>query len=205
MQLENQYFAAVLKTHDDQFLSSGFAIFSKEDRYVEFRSDFVPLVRFGKEAKIIETRNGREYHCFAGQVYLSSSALLRIVGVTDSLLDPSELEVPQKIFMDAMVIAQTKYQEPQFSAQIYAISLTEMRFVCEEKFSLGQLLQISSMEPITLENVIITVEKHISFGQTKTGYRCEILSMPDPSRELLTQYLMNCSRIFDGGEEPEIQ
>lgn len=205
MSRQRRYFKATLKTEDDTILEDGYACIIHEERAVQFRSAFVPLMKLGSTAKIVRIMNDQETHCFIGQVYLSSSKLLRIVNVNDKLLTEVELALSVETSIQAKLhpvlsMAET-FHLPigkliKFDADIYSISMTTIKFTSTEKFSIGAQLTVSAESPVQLKKVLVEVYQTIDFGQEKHGYRCKILSLPEPSCTNLTEYLSKLNQIF---------
>lgn len=205
MSRQRRYFKAILKTEDDIVLEEGYACILHEERAVQFRNAFVPLMKLGTTAKIVRVMDDQETHCFIGQVYLSSSKLLRIVNVNDKLLTEVELALSVETSIKAKLrpilpMAET-FHLPigkliKFDAEVYSISMKTIKFTSTEKFSVGAQLSITTDSPIQLKKVPVEVYQIIEFGHEKTGYRCRILSLPEPSNTNLTEYLSKRNQIF---------
>lgn len=205
MSQQRRYFKAVLKTDEDFILDEGYACILHDERAVQFRSAFVPLMKLGKPAKIVRIMNDEETHCFIGQVYLSSSKLLRIVNVNDKLLADAELsqaiETSIKAKLSPVLHKAETFHLPigkliKFDADVFSISMKNIKFTTTEKFTVGTQLTISTDDQLQLKKVPIEVYQIIEFGHEKTGYRCHILSLPEPSNTNLTEYLSKRNQIF---------
>lgn len=205
MSRQRRYFKAILKTEGDRILEDGYACILHEERAVQFRSAFVPLMKLGSTAKIVRVMNDQETHCFIGKVYLSSSKLLRIVNVNDKLLAEVELalsvETSIKAKLSPVLSMAETFHLPigkliKFDADVYSISMTTIKFTSTEKFAVGAQLTITTEEPVQMKKVLIEVYQTIAFGQEKNGYRCKILSLPEPASTNLTEYLSKLNQIF---------
>lgn len=208
----DHYFPALLKDENDEVMAEGYAQVSTRERFVEFESDFVPMMPFGSTAKVIRLVEGQEAHCFVGTVYLSSHSLMRIVNVNDSLLAEVELETLQSVSLSARatpIISRNgalrfvAERLLKYEIQVYSISLTKLRFVSTEQFLVGELLQITLPEPIGVRRMAVRITQTLLFGEVKTGYRCEVLSLPEAERGKLTGYLAQNQQVFQDGEEDE--
>lgn len=217
MSRQRRYFKALLKTEDGAVLEEGYACILHQNRAVEFRSGFVPLMKFGTTAHIVRVMEDQETHCFTGQVYLSSPKLLRIINVSDKLLAEAELALSVETSIHAKlspVLSQAEtFHLPigkliKFEAEIYSISMTTIKFTSNEKFAVGAQLNIGTEDPVHLKKVLVEVFQTIDFGKEKNGYRCRILSMPEQSKTNLSEYLEKLNQIFpvievDDEDEPE--
>ncbi len=87
---------AILKTLDESIIESGQASVSLKDKFAEFSSQFVPLLKIGTQAKIICLEGVASTHIITGQVYLSSKNLLRLISIKCTLYPGAEniLEIP---------------------------------------------------------------------------------------------------------------
>lgn len=87
---------AVLRAIDNTVTEYGQAKISLDERYVEFTSQFVPILKIDTEAKIICLEGTSETHVITGSVYLSSKNLLRLINIKCSILPGAEnaLEIP---------------------------------------------------------------------------------------------------------------
>lgn len=205
MSRQKRYFKALLKTENGAVLEEGYACILHQDRAVEFRSGFVPLMKFGTTANIVRVMENQETHCFTGQVYLSSPKLLRIVNVNDKLLADAELALSVETSIHAKlspVLSQAEtFHLPigkliKFDAEIYSISTTTIKFISSEKFAIGAQLLINTDVPVHLKKVLVEVFQTIDFGKEKNGYRCKVLSLPEPSNVNLSEYLESLNQIF---------
>lgn len=87
---------AILKTIDDNIIEYGQVTVSLKEKYAEFSSQFVPLLKIETEAKIICMEGAVTTHIITGKVYLSSKNLLRLVSIKCTLIPGAEnvLETP---------------------------------------------------------------------------------------------------------------
>lgn len=209
--IEPHFFKAVLKTQNDQYLADGSATVCVAEKSVEFRSQFVPLLPLGAQAKIVRVIDGRETHCFEGSVYLSSSTLMRLVDVNDQLLTEVELEAMQNVTIPAQV---SPYQTQnglfqfaakrlaRFEAEVFSISLTRLRFVCSEEFMEGERVSINLGPPLELTGLTVEIKQQLLFGEKKIGYRCDLLPLDPEQKMALIGFLSKRMQVFRPGPPP---
>ncbi len=196
-------FEAVLKTEDDRILETGVACISAEDQSIEFKNEFVPLLKLGSTAKIVRIEDEREIHCFTGQVYLSSRRLLRIISISDELFPEAfnylwlNTSIHAKIFPATSNVAPVYGEESSgFDAEVYYVSLKNIKFTSKKQFHVGQKLYLYAHEPIGLDMVELEIFQIISFGKNVVGYRCKIASLSEPCCSSLKSYLEKYNRPF---------
>ena len=197
-------FPAVLKTMEDKVLEYGTACVSMEEQCIDFKSDFVPLCKMGTTLKIIRMEEETETQIFTGEVYLSSEKMLRLVSVEDELLPGSiyaylydvemrgegETQVPGKkrLFGRQSLVTQS------FPIEIYAISLPQVKFTCQEPLTEGQNITLTITEPLHLRHIPLQVELPINFMDGKaSSYRCKILELQEEGRQSLEELLWQLS------------
>lgn len=191
MFVTHDYFPAVLKTAEGNFLAEGYAKGYLSTRTLEFRGDFVPLLKYRTQAKIARMSKGYELQKFEGTVYLSSPAMLRLVDVNERELAEIELEALQDVLFKGTAIRRESMREIGNAAEIYSISYQKLRFTCEENFEEGEQIGLILDEPFLVKGIELRVQEKIAFGQQeRMGYRCEILYLPPEGREALTDYII---------------
>ncbi|MCI7803796.1 MAG: hypothetical protein MR503_01795 [Oscillospiraceae bacterium] len=94
---------AILKTLDDSIVEYGQAAVSLKEKYAEFSSQFVPLLKIGTEAKIICVEGNTSTHIISGEVYLSSKNLLRLVSIKCTLIPGAENVLETPAFLRAKI------------------------------------------------------------------------------------------------------
>ena len=94
---------AILKLMNDEVLEIGFASYSAQDQYLDFTAQFVPILQINSEVKVICSENGVSTHIFTGNVYLSSSKLLRVVSLKCAFLHGAEKVLAAHIPFEAQV------------------------------------------------------------------------------------------------------
>ena len=186
-----EYFPAVLKTAEGNFLAEGHAKGDLAARTLEFRSEFVPLLKYRTQAKIARIEKGYETQNCEGTVYLSSPALLRLVNVNERELAQVELEALQEVHFIGTAIRRESSREIGSPAEIYSISYNRLRFTSNEEFEEGEQVGFVLDKPYPLRGIELRIQEKIAFGQEeRSGYRCEILYQPPEGRELLTDYII---------------
>ncbi|MBR5486077.1 MAG: hypothetical protein IKV41_06150 [Oscillospiraceae bacterium] len=211
---QRNYFTALLKSPDGKLLSEGYACGNARGKYVEFESDFVPIMSFGEKAQIVRVVNDTETHVFSGTVYLCSPELMRIVNVDGELLTQLELsEKMQELSLEAKV-SPVMYKNGllqfaaekliKFDARIFAISLSQLKFVSSEPFAEGERLTLSITQPISVSGMEVEITQNLLFGEGQSGYRCNITLLPEPGYSVLAQYLEQNSCINDDEDDDYI-
>lgn len=209
----SRLFKAVLKSEGDLFLENGRARINFDDKSVEFRNEFVPLMKFGTVAKVIRIIGDEETHCFTGKVYLSSRKLLRIVDVKDQILAEAELSLANNTSIKAHVTPviddSPLFRTPlkklvRFDIDIYSISMSDMKFSSAENFNVGERLLVASESPVHMKKVLIEVEKLLLFGENATGHHCRIVSLPEQSSRNLSEYMSKLNQYFPSSEDAAV-
>lgn len=202
MRREGPFFPAVLKTPDGQWLADGLARICAAERWVEIRSQFVPLLPLGAQAVVCRLTGQEESHRFMGKVYLSSPTLLRIVEVEEALLAEAELELPQPVCLEGWV-SPAAGEGPRARVDLFSLSLSQVRFTSTQPFQEGQALQLEIQSPsLPLAGVGLQVARRLLFGVGKSSYRCRITSLPPHCRAQLASYLAQGAHVFDDGGPP---
>lgn len=191
MYVPREFFPATLRTADGRFLADGHARGYLGSRTLEFRSDFVPLLKYRTRARVARMKGGYELQRFEGTVYLSSPAMLRLVEVNERELAEVALENLQDVNLSGTVIQREAARERGCAANIYSISFDKLRFTSPEEFMEGERLGLRLDKPILIKGIELQVMERIAFGQrNKIGYRCDILEMPEDVRGSLVEYLI---------------
>lgn len=203
------YFRAILKTEDDKILEHGYATVSSTDGLIDFKNEFVPLMKIGSIVKIVRVLQDAEKDCFVGEVYLSSRNMLRIIST-----DCKALQEAQRILSDNTSLpvrlgicpAHPSFFSPNYkklehvNATIYSLSTDTVKFISLPQFSIGQDLMLQLDEPVILRKVILKVMESIKYGEVVSSYLCKITSIPEDSRINLFQYIDLLSK--RGGPDP---
>lgn len=206
-------FKALLKSVDNRLLATGMARISFDNQSVDFRSDFIPLLKMGVPAKVVRVIDKEETHCFDGSVYLSSKKLLRLVDVKDQILADVELELMATTAISAVVVPHITesrlFRSPlgrllRFDVSIYSISTTSVKFTSAERFEVGEQLLLRSDTPVQLRKVLLEVYQIISFGDKVTGHRCKVLTLNEQSRKSLGEYMGRMNHFFPDAADEEL-
>lgn len=194
-------FTAVLKTHDDKLLEYGEGVLFPQDQYLEFVSDFVPLLKLGADAKIVRTQKEIETRSFQGQVYLSSGNLLRLVDVQEEILSELELTTPVDIDTEGYFAPLGNHlsrllRKGDFTAKVHAVSINTIKFLSSKVFENAQQFQVSITGPLELKDLTVEIIQVLEFGADCSSYRCLITSMPQSTRETLWAFMEKKERLF---------
>lgn len=94
---------AILKTSDDSIIEHGQVSVSLKEKFAEFSSQFVPLLKIETEAKIICLEGVTSTHIITGKVFLSSKNLLRLVDIKCTLIPGAETVLETPTFIRAKI------------------------------------------------------------------------------------------------------
>ena len=175
---------AILKLMNDEVLEIGFASYSAQDQYLDFTAQFVPILQINSEVKVICSENGVSTHIFTGNVYLSSSKLLRVVSLKCAFLHGAEKVLAAHIPFEAQVYVPAFKHQFRVNKLIYrweqccikAISMSGAAIECPEIIGeYDDKLTIKISDPIfskPTELHLHTGEKGLMFGNhTKYKYK----------------------------------
>lgn len=94
---------AILKSSDDTIIEYGQVSVSLKEKFAEFSSQFVPLLKIDTEAKIICLEGVTSTHIITGKVFLSSKNLLRLVDIRCTLIPGAEHVLETPTFLRAKI------------------------------------------------------------------------------------------------------
>lgn len=104
-------FDACLHIDDAEITGNASVSVAKDE--VIFVSEFVPIYPPGTIASIDRIYNGRAVHNFCGEVYLSDKKVMKIVAVTDELLEGSQECYKENILINAKISNKAKPETPK--------------------------------------------------------------------------------------------
>lgn len=192
---------AVLKTMDDNIIEYGQANISLKEKFVEFTSQFVPLLKVDTEAKIICLEGVSSTHIITGKVFLSSKNLLRLVGIRCTLIPGAEnvLEIPTflraKIFKPVVkkgIFSKNKIVHKWDDCTVISVSLKQIairasRIMCEYE----DQLKIRIGGPIFSKDTEINLQlaqNGLMFGKN-SKYVYKIIRMREKEQEELADFI----------------
>lgn len=192
---------AVLKTMDENIVEYGQANISLKEKFVEFTSQFVPLLKIDTEAKIICLEGISSTHIITGRVYLSSKNLLRLVGIKCTLIPGAErvLETPTflraKIYKPVVkkgIFSKSKIVHKWDDCTVISISLNQIairasRIMCEYE----DQLKIKIGGPIFSKETEINLklaQNGLMFGKN-SKYVYKIIKMKENEQEELADFI----------------
>ncbi len=192
---------AVLKTMDDNIIEYGQANISLKEKFVEFTSQFVPLLKVDTEAKIICLEGVASTHIITGKVFLSSKNLLRLVGIRCMLIPGAEnyLETPTflraKIFKPIVkkgIFSKNKIVHKWDDCTVISVSLNQIairasRIMCEYE----DQLKIKIGDPIFSKETEINLQlaqNGLMFGKN-SKYVYKIIRMREKEQEELADFI----------------
>lgn len=192
---------AVLKTLDENIVEYGQANISLKEKFVEFTSQFVPLLKIDTEVKIICLEGMSSTHIITGRVYLSSKNLLRLVDIKCTLIPGAEnvLETPTflraKIYKPVVkkgIFSKNKIVHKWDDCTVISVSLNQIairasRIMCEYE----DQLKIKIGEPIFSKDTEINLQlaqNGLMFGKN-SKYVYKIIKMREKEQEELADFI----------------
>lgn len=192
---------AVLKTLDDNIVEYGQANISLKEKYVEFSSQFVPLLKIDTEAKIICLEGNASTHIITGRVFLSSKNLLRLIDIRCTLIPGAEkfLETPTflraKIYKPIVkkgIFSKNKIAHKWDDCTVISVSMNQIvlrasRIMCEYE----NQLKIKIGNPIFSKETEITLQlaqNGLMFGKN-SKYIYKIVKMKEKEQAELAEYI----------------
>jgi len=192
---------AVLKTMDDNIVEYGQVNISMKEKYAEFSSQFVPLLKIGTEAKIICLEGNTSTHIIVGRVFLSSKNLLRVVDIQCMLIPGAEnvLETPTflraKIYKPIVkkgIFSKNKIAHKWDDCTIISVSMRKIvlrasRIMCEYEDTLKLKLGAPVFSKDTEINLQLA-QNGLMFGKN-SKYTYKILKMKEKEQHELAEYI----------------
>lgn len=192
---------AVLKTLDDNIVEYGQANISLKEKFVEFSSQFVPLLKVDTEAKIICLEGTASTHIITGTVFLSSKNLLRLINIKCTLIPGAEryLETPTflraKIYKPIVkkgIFSKNKVVHKWDECTIISLSMNHIvlrasRIMCEYE----DQLKIKIGAPVFSKETEITLQlakNGLMFGKN-SKYIYNIVKMKEKEQSELAEYI----------------
>lgn len=192
---------AILKTLDESIVEYGQASISLKERFVEFTSQFVPLIKIDTEAKIICLEGSSSTHIITGKVFLSSKNLLRLVDIKCTLIPGAEnvLETPTflraKIYKPVVksgLFQKNKIVHKWDECTIISVSMKQIVIRCGRITSEhDDQIKIRIGNPIFSKETDIPlhlIQNGLMFG-TNSKYVCKIAKMKDKEQEELADFI----------------
>ncbi|MEG1972467.1 MAG: hypothetical protein RR315_04840 [Oscillospiraceae bacterium] len=186
---------AALRAPDGALLENGKAFISERGNFIDFKNDFVPLLKLGDPVTICLMLNDREAVRFDGNAYISSNTLLRISNVDGNLVEYARDMFGSNLFVRTILsfCHENRFKlnkgAQNIAATIYSITPDTLRFISLEKVLIGQELLINFKEPFPFTDVRAVVEKQWQLGVMAIGYQCYITYLPDGAADSISRYL----------------
>lgn len=209
-------FQAELRLENGEFLAEGTASVDLEDKSVNFTSEFVPLYEVDTKAQICRIHNKQDVHKFNGQVYISDRNIMRIVSVTDELLEGSEDCYSNNVKCKTTIVA-TKSKDSnitgieilkgiEFDATICDMTEQKVEFELtkshpsgiikkilhnsskdRQKLAEGQIFEIKKAE-LPVGNISVKINK-VEHFEENSRIQCDIITDTTPERDNLKEFL----------------
>lgn len=192
---------AILKAMDGEILEKGEAKIYLKEKYVEFTSQFVPLLRMDTQAKIICLEGVASTHIITGTVYLSTQNYLRLVNVKCRLLPGAENVLETPTFLRAQIykpyIKKGMFSKKKIlhkwddctimSISLYKIVLRASRIMCEEE----QNLKLKMGAPVFAKDTELELKlahNGLMFGKN-SKYEFMITTLNEAEQEELADFI----------------
>lgn len=186
---------AELRTSDGALLENGKAFISERGNFIDFKNDFVPLLKLGDSVTLCLMLNDCEAVRFDGKAYISSNTLLRISEVDKKLINYAREMFGSNLFVHTILSFchenrfKVKKTGENIAVTIYSITKDTLRFITLEKVPIGQELLVSFKSPFNFTDVRAVVESNWQLGVMATGYQCYITYMPDSAADKIEKNL----------------
>lgn len=192
---------AILKTIDESVTEYGQVTVSLKERFAEFSSQFVPLLKIGTEARITCLEGMTSTHIITGQVYLSSKNLLRLVSIKCTLLPGAEtvLETPAflraKIYKPVMkngIFSKNKIVYKWDECTITSLSMKNISFRCSRIMcEYEDLIKLKIGHPVFSKETEISLQiasNGLMFGNN-SKYVYRILKLKEREQKELADFI----------------
>ena len=192
---------AILKSMDENIVENGQVSVSLKERFAEFTSQFVPLLKINAAAKIICMEGIASTHIITGKVFLSSKNLLRLVDIKCTLIPGAEnvLEIPTfirakiyKPIVKSGIFSKNKIVHKWDDCTIISTSLKQMvirssRIMCEYE----DMLKIRVGSPVFSKECDINLQlaqNGLMFGKS-TKYIYKISKLKEKEQAELSDFI----------------
>lgn len=192
---------AILKTIDDNIIEYGQVTVSLKEKYAEFSSQFVPLLKIETEAKIICMEGAVTTHIITGRVYLSSKNLLRLVSIKCTLIPGAENVLETPTFIRAKIYKPIlkrgifnknkivyKWDECTIiSVSMKSISFRSSRIMCEYE----NQIKLKIGNPIFSKEAELNLQiasNGLMFGKN-SKYNYKIIKLKEHEQTELAEYI----------------
>lgn len=195
-------FNCVLKTNDNKTIEYGRCTVY-DDCTADFKSRFVPFFAVGTILKIYRLINKNEVSFYEGKVYLSTNSFLRLTGVTETILQTNIDFYQSQLKINAVCkpvfknIAEkfTYKGNNTFSAEIYGISKTKIKFTSNEKRLLkGQEISFHIETPFISEEIVSEIYELLDNEGETCGYLSKVINLSTNDAENIEKLSVNSAR-----------
>lgn len=187
---------AVLLANDNSVLEKGTLIIPESGSTVDFKNDFVPLVNLGRPVKVGISTYGEPYLTLTGNAYLSSKNLLRIDSVADDILDDirsffisnTNFQTTIESYRNRLLQIFNKNND-LVSINAYYITESTIKFYTLKDLSVGKKFLLNIEHPVSLKNVILSIDDKEPIGSRAIRYLCSIEKISITCQDALTNYV----------------
>ncbi|MDR1674717.1 MAG: hypothetical protein LBR54_04625 [Oscillospiraceae bacterium] len=188
---------AFLMSDRGKILDHGIASIFIKDKFIVFKSGFVPLLQFGAAVRIVCAENGQQTHIFSGDVFISTHKFMKIVSINCTLLPDAEkalyidTAVKGKVSVPALTV-KPKFRLTNAPCVVTSISMKRLCFKSPPlDFDWHIPFNIELKDPIFQRRTQITVKasrRNISFGKI-AKYECDIHEINRNTADTLMEYI----------------
>lgn len=195
-------FNCVLKTNDNKTIEYGRCTVY-DNCTADFKNRFVPFFAVGTTLKIYRLIGKNEVSFYEGKVYLSTNSFLRLTEVTETILQTNIDFYQSQLKINAICkplfknIAEkfTYKGDNTFSAEIYGISPTKIKFTSNEKRLLkGQEISFKIETPFKSEDIVSEIYELLDNEGETCGYLSKIKNLSPNDFENIQKLSANSAR-----------
>ncbi len=194
-------FPALLRSSYNMIHEYGYAALSADGDAVEFRGDFVPLIPLGHSATIQWVLGGNVLATFEGNVYLSSSTLLRLVDVDKKALATiGRLLASNTSLPGTLTPAENGLPTQQdFYAEIVYLSMRRIKLLTGlELAPQSNLFLHANVDFLTLDHLGLQVEEQTPLNKDSYLTLCSVVSGGDDNFVTLSAYVAKLTLLPPG-------
>ncbi|MGN0605726.1 MAG: hypothetical protein ACI4JM_04300 [Oscillospiraceae bacterium] len=198
---------AILMTENNSILEYGEAKISLKNKTVDFVNSFVPLLPMSTMVKIICCENETNTHLITGNVYLSSTTLLRIDNINIKLFDGAEQVLTMEVSIPAKILEisqkasffSVRTTKKWLDCTISSISAEKICFYTSwRKTAASNVSKIQIHQPVFPSATDISIKisgKPIIFGE-KYKYIYSLTGLKEKERSTLHTFIRQYSTLI---------
>ncbi len=194
-------FPALLSSDYNEVEESGIAQITPRGDALNFYSDFVPLIPFGKSATIHWTLGDKTLATFEGETYLSTSEMLQITGLEEVKLATARTLFQMNTRLPSTIAQSPKKKTPQYEAEVLYLSMGMIKILSSQEISEGQKIYLSiQVDFLTLSALCLIVHKRVDFLEGEKLLLCEVDTMTQENYIALSAYTAKLEKQWEQEE-----